>query len=125
MSNPTDLKYSKSHEWFRVDGDVVTIGITQHAADELTDITYVELPSVGTKFSAGGAFGEVESVKATSEIFTAVEGEVVEVNDALTDHPEYVNDDPFGNGWLVRLKVGSAAGLEGLMDATAYEQSIA
>lgn len=125
MSNPTDLKYAKTHEWFRIDGDMVTIGITQHAADELTDITFVELPAVGTKFTAGGSFGEVESVKATSEIFTAVEGEVVEVNGELADHPEYINDDPFGNGWLIRIKVSNSAGLEGLMDAAGYDAAIA
>ena len=124
MDVPTDRKYSETHEWFLVDGDVVTVGITKYAADELTDITYVELPEVGTVVKAGAAFGEVESVKATSELLSAVSGTIIEINAELADHPERVNDDPFGAGWMARIKVDSLAPLESLMDAAAYEQSI-
>jgi len=121
MKVPTDRKYSESHEWFQVDdGDIVTMGITQFAADELTDITYVELPEVGAKVSAGDTLGEVESVKATSEVFTAVGGEVVEINTALEDHPELINDSAFDEGWLVKVKADSLAGIKTLMDAKAY-----
>lgn len=120
MKVPTDRKYSESHEWFLVDGDVVTMGITQFAADELTDITYVELPEVGTSVTPGDTVGEVESVKATSEVFAAVGGTVVEVNKALADHPELINDDAFGEGWLVKVETDSLAGVEALMDAKTY-----
>jgi glycine cleavage system H protein len=116
--------YSESHEWFLIDGDVVTIGITKHAADELTDITYIELPSVGASVDAGSAFGEVESVKATSEIFSAVAGEIVEVNQALEDQPELVNNDPFGEGWIVRIKTSNMNPIRELMDAEGYEKAI-
>lgn len=121
MPVPIDRKYSETHEWFVVDGDVVTMGITQHAADELTDITYVELPEVGKVFSAGDAIGEVESVKATSEIFTAVSGKVLEVNTALAEQPELVNDDAFEEGWMIKLKSTSFAPLDTLMDAREYK----
>ncbi|MGD2111446.1 MAG: glycine cleavage system protein GcvH [Phycisphaerae bacterium] len=122
MNVPTDRKYSETHEWFLVDdNNVVTLGITQFAADELTDITYVELPEEGATVSAGAPIGEVESVKATSEVFTAVGGTVVEVNTALTDHPELINDDAFDEGWLVKIKADSLHGLETLMSAKAYK----
>jgi glycine cleavage system H protein len=121
MSVPTDRKYLQSHEWFKLDGDVVTVGITQFAADELTDITFVDLPSVGSAITAGGEFGEVESVKATSELLSGVTGEVVEVNAALEAAPELVNDDPFGDGWMVKIKVSDAGELDNLLDAGAYE----
>lgn len=120
MSVPTDRKYSKTHEWFLAQEGVVTLGITQFAADELTDITYVELPSVGTRFSAGEAIAEIESVKATSEIFTAIAGEVIEVNRNLEDHPELVNDSAFEEGWMIKLKPDSVEPLAALLDAKAY-----
>lgn len=125
MEVPTDRKYLKTHEWFLVDGDTVTVGLTQYAADELTDITYVELPEVGTAVTAGKAFGEVESVKATSELLSAVSGTVTEINTELPDQPELVNDDPFGKGWMVKIKADSLDPLESLMDAAAYQKSIA
>ena len=125
MEVPTDRKYLDTHEWFLVDGDTVTVGLTQYAADELTDITYVELPEVGTAVTAGKAFGEVESVKATSELLSAVSGTVTEINTELPDQPELVNDDPFGKGWMVKIKADSLDPLESLMDAAAYEKSIA
>ena len=120
MSVPTDRKYCKTHEWFLTQGDVVTLGITQFAADELTDITYVELPAVGKRFSAGDAIAEIESVKATSEIFTAIAGEVIEVNGNLEDHPELVNDSAFEEGWMIKLKPDSLEPLAALLDAEAY-----
>lgn len=121
MKAPVDRKYSETHEWFLVDDKVITIGITQHAADELTDITFVDLPEVGKSFAAGDAIGEVESVKATSEIFTAVAGKVIEVNTNLMDHPELVNDDAFDEGWMIRIKAESADAIANLMDAKEYK----
>ena len=124
MTAPTDRKYSETHEWFLVDGDLVIIGITQYAADELTDITYVDLPEVGAAFNAGDTFGEVESVKATSEVLTAVAGSVVETNSALVDHPELINDDAFDEGWIIKIKPDLLATLDTLMSAKEYEKSI-
>lgn len=121
VSVPTNRKYAQTHEWFLVEDGVVTIGITQFAADELTDITYVELPSVGTKFSPGDTIAEIESVKATSEIFTPLAGEVIEVNGELEDHPELVNDSAFDEGWMIRLKPDSLEPLTALLDAQAYD----
>ncbi|UCC29250.1 MAG: glycine cleavage system protein GcvH [Phycisphaerales bacterium] len=120
MKVPTDRKYSETHEWFLIDDDIVTMGITQYAADELTDITYVELPEVGTTVAAGDQLGEVESVKATSEILTAVGGDVIEVNTALADHPELINDDAFEEGWIVKIRPESIEPLTALLDAKEY-----
>jgi glycine cleavage system H protein len=124
MGIPNDRRYSESHEWFLVEGGLVTIGITQYAADELTDITYVDLPEVGGTVAAGDAIGEIESVKATSELFTAVAGEIMEVNDALADHPELINEQAFDDGWIVKIKAESVAPLNDLMDAKAYAKHI-
>lgn len=124
MSVPTDRKYLSSHEWFKGDGAHVVMGITQFAADQLTDITFVSLPKVGATFKAGAAIGEVESVKATSEIFTGISGEVVAVNSELVDHPEYVNEDAFGKGWMIRLKPADPGELAGLMTPEAYQAVI-
>jgi len=120
-ANPADRKYSKTHEWFLVEGDVVTIGITKFAADELTDITFVDLPAVGSVVTAGQSFGEIESVKATSEMFSAVGGEVVEVNDELANDPGLINSDSFGAGWMIKVRASDLAGLDQLMDAPAYD----
>src|SRR3990172_1332019 len=120
MKVPIDRKYSETHEWFLLDDHVVTMGITQYAADELTDITYVELPEVGAKVTAGDAIGEVESVKATSEIFSAVSGTVVAVNTTLVDHPELVNDDAFEEGWMIKIKTDKPDPLRALMAAKEY-----
>ena len=125
MNVPADRKYTESHEWYLVENGIVTMGITQYAADELTDITYVELPEVGASFGAGDTVGEVESVKATSELLTAVGGSVAEVNTALADQPELINNDAFEEGWLVRLKPASLDPLDSLMDAKDYEQFVA
>jgi len=120
MKLPTDRRYTETHEWFLADGDVVTMGITQFAADELTDITYVELPETGRAVAIGDTIGEVESVKATSELYSAVTGKVVAVNDALGDHPELVNDEAFDEGWMIKIQVESSAELEELMSAKEY-----
>ncbi len=120
MNVPADRKYAETHEWFLVEQGVVTMGITQYAADELTDITYVELPEVGTTLAMGDAVGEVESVKATSEIFTAVSGTITEVNVALADHPELLNDDAFEEGWIVRIAADNEQQLQSLMTSDEY-----
>ena len=122
MDAPTDRKYSKTHEWYLVDDDVVTMGITQYAADELNDLTYVELPEIGSKFSPGDSIGEVESVKATSEIVTAVGGEVIAVNTELADHPELINDSAFEEGWMIKIRPASTEPLSALMDAKEYAE---
>jgi glycine cleavage system H protein len=122
MAAPTDRRYSTSHEWHKLDGDVVTIGITQFAVDELTDVTYVDLPAKGRQLSSGKTFGEIESVKATSELYSAVTGEVVETNGALKDDPSLVNQDPYGKGWMIKVKVGPEANgiLQTMMTGEAY-----
>ncbi len=104
MSTPSDRRYLESHEWHKLEGGIVTIGISQHAADELTDITYVQLPKVGTKVAAKGRFGEIESVKATSDLYSGVGGEVVEVNEGLNSDPALVNRDPYAAGWMIKIK---------------------
>ena len=111
MNIPEDLQYTKSHEWIRIDDGTATIGITDHAQDELGDIVFVELPDEGDTFDAGDSFGTVESVKAVSDLYTPVGGEVVEVNSSLEDAPEKINDDPYGEGWIVRLRASDEADL--------------
>lgn len=118
---PANYKYSKEHEWVSVDGDVATIGITSHAQDQLGDVVYVELPEVGDTFEAGDEFGTVESVKAVSELYTPVSGEVIETNESLEDAPEQVNDDPHGDGWIIKMRMSELSQLDDLMDAAAYE----
>jgi glycine cleavage system H protein len=122
---PGDLRYTKDHEWIRVEGDEALVGITQYAADQLGDIVFVELPDVGRALDAHGTFGVVESVKAVSDLYAPVGGEVVATNDALTGKPELVNDDPYGEGWIMRVRLADAAQADGLLDADAYEQLIA
>ncbi len=121
MSSPADCRYSESHEWFRHEGDVVTMGITPHAAAELTDVTYVELRPAGTTINAGDAVGEVESVKTTSDVYSVVSGEIVEVNDQAVQDPALLNSDPQGVGWLVKVRAEDASPLEALMDAATYD----
>lgn len=123
MSIPTDRKYLKSHEWHRLEGDTVVIGITQIAADELTDITYVSLPKLGAKIEANGRFGEIESVKATSDLYSGVSGEVIDFNDDLNHNPGTVNTDPYGAGWMIKVKPSDPSQLDKLMDAEAYKAS--
>lgn len=125
MSVPSDRKYTETHEWFLAEGDIVTMGITQYAADELTDITFVDLPDEGATVTAGEAIGEIESVKATSDVNCALTGTVLEVNTALADHPELINDDAFEGGWLLKIKADSIKPLNKLMDAREYEAHIA
>ncbi len=120
MSVPEELQYTRSHEWVRTEGDTATIGITDHAQDELGDIVFIELPEQGATLEAGDSFGTVESVKAVSDLYTPVGGEVVEVNDALDSSPEKINEDPYGDGWIVRLRV-SDEGAD-LLSASDYEQ---
>ena len=125
MSNiPEDLHYSKDHEWVRVEGDNGTVGITDHAQDSLGDVVYVELPRVGDAFKAHEAFGNVESVKAVSELFSPVSGEVVEVNDALAADPAQVNADPMGEGWFLKLRLADPTELDGLLDEDAYQRFV-
>ena len=111
MNIPEDLQYTKSHEWVRIEGDTATIGITDHAQDELGDLVFVELPEEGDTFDAGESFGTVESVKAVSDLYAPVGGEVVEVNSALEDAPENINEDPYGEGWIVKLRTTDEADL--------------
>jgi glycine cleavage system H protein len=111
LNIPEDLQYTKSHEWVRIEGDTATIGITDHAQDELGDVVFVELPEEGATFDAGESFGTVESVKAVSDLYAPVGGEVVEVNSALEDAPENINEDPYGEGWIVKLRTTDEADL--------------
>jgi glycine cleavage system H protein len=123
MSNiPENLRYSKDHEWVLVEDDVATIGITDYAQHSLGDVVYVDFPRVGDKFAAHEAFGSVESVKAVSEIFTPIAGEVTEVNDGLNDTPEDVNSDTYGDGWMVKLKMDNPGEADGLMSSAEYEE---
>jgi glycine cleavage system H protein len=122
---PTDLRYTKDHEWVRVDGDEATIGITQYAAEQLGDIVFVELPETGRTLEQFATFGVVESVKAVSDLFAPLAGEVVAANDALAASPELVNSDPYGEGWMLRLRVGDAAQLEDLLEPDAYDELVA
>jgi glycine cleavage system H protein len=119
-TTPADLKYSKTHEWVRLDGNVVTIGITDHAQAELGDITYLDLPEPGRVLQYDGQFGEVESVKAVSELFSPVSGAVTEINSEIVDHTEVVNEDPFGKGWLIKVELANPSELAELMSADDY-----
>jgi glycine cleavage system H protein len=125
MSNiPADLLYSKSHEWVRVDGDTVTIGITDHAQEELGDVVYASLPTVGRILAAEDVFGTVESVKAVSDLYSPLAGEVVEVNSALEDDQTTINGDPYGAAWMLKLRLSDTDQLSSLMDADAYRTEI-
>jgi glycine cleavage system H protein len=121
---PDDLRYTKDHEWLRRQGDRAVVGITHHAQAQLGDVVFVELPAVGRKLKCGESFGTVESVKAVSELFSPVSGEVVEVNAALAKKPETVNGDPYGQGWMIAVKVADPKEIDALMDAARYRQSI-
>ena len=125
MSNtPTDLKYATSHEWARLDGDIITVGITDHAQEALGDLVFVELPEVGDSVNAGDEAGVVESVKAASDIYAPVSGEVVEVNPALEDTPELINSDPYGEGWMYKIKVSEIAELDDMLSADEYDAQV-
>jgi glycine cleavage system H protein len=126
MANvPPDLKYAKSHEWVRVSGDVATVGISDHAQHELTDVVFVELPEVGRKLSAGDTCAVVESVKTASDIYSPVSGQITETNQAVVGDPALVNREPYGGGWFYKVKISNAAELGGLLDAGQYSAHIA
>jgi glycine cleavage system H protein len=122
MANPEDNRYAKSHEYVHVEGNIGTIGITDYAQKELGDVVFVELPQVGTELEAGDELGSIESVKAVSELFVPVSGEVVEVNEALADNPALVNTDPWGDGWMVRIKLADVTEADELMTAEEYDE---
>lgn len=121
MSAPQNLKYTKTHEWVRVEDDVVTVGIADYAQQELGDITYLELPDIGSSVSAGEPFGVVESVKAASDIYSPLDGEVLERNDGVVDAPEAINASPYDEAWLIRVRVTDPSQIESLMDAGEYD----
>jgi glycine cleavage system H protein len=121
---PSDLKYTKEHEWVSLDGDIATIGITDYAQGELGDIVFVELPSVGENVSQMDSFGTIEAVKAVSDLYAPVSGEVVEVNEALADDPMVINRDPYGDGWMIRIKVSEAGQVEQLLDPAGYKSTL-
>jgi len=123
MANvPENLRYTKDHEWVLIEGDTATIGITDYAQESLGDIVYVDLPTIGAAFTAHESIGSVESVKAVSDIFTPVSGEVLEINEALNDAPESVNSNPYGDAWMVKFRLTNPSELDELMDAAAYQE---
>ena len=124
MNAPDDLLYSKEHEWVLNTNDVATLGITDHAQKELGDVVFVDLPEVGATFDANEAFGSVESVKAVSEVYLPVSGEIVETNESLLDAPEKINDSPYGEGWIIRIRLGDPSQLEALMSSQEYSKYV-
>ncbi|WP_409491304.1 glycine cleavage system protein GcvH [Amycolatopsis sp. cmx-11-12] len=125
MSTPEELRYTEEHEWVSVrDGALVRVGITEYAQDQLGDVVFVDLPEVGKQVGSGDAFGEVESTKSVSELFAPLDGEVVAVNDAVTESPELINSDPYGEGWLIELRLDDASTVESLLEAEAYQALI-
>jgi glycine cleavage system H protein len=124
MNVPSDLKYTKDHEWIKVDGDKATVGITDYAQGELGDVVYVELPEEGAEVSMNETFGSIEAVKAVADLFSPVSGEVIEINEAVQDEPEKVNQDPYGSGWMAKITLSNPDELSQLMDAAAYEKHI-
>lgn len=124
MNIPATLRYTKEHEWISLDGDVATVGITDFAQGELGDVVYVEIETVGQAMAEGDVFGSVEAVKTVSDLFLPVSGTVLEVNQKVVDSPELVNSDPYGEGWMIKLRVSTPTDVDGLMDAEAYETLI-
>ncbi len=125
MANiPEDLRYSEEHEWLRPAGDQVTIGITDHAQNQMGDIVFIELPEVGDEITRGEAFGTVESTKAVSELFAPISGRIVEINDTLVDAPEAINEDPYGDGWMVRIEPTDLSDLDEMMTSEAYQELV-
>jgi len=124
MNFPSNLRYTKDHEWIKLDGNVATIGITEYAQRELGDIVYVEVETIGKSLKAGDVFGTVEAVKTVSDLFLPVDGTVTELNSALANAPELVNNDPYGEGWMVKMKINNPADVEALMKAAAYEAQV-
>ena len=125
MNFPSNLRYTKDHEWIKMDGNVATIGITDYAQRELGDIVYVEVETVGKSLKAGDIFGTVEAVKTVSDLFLPVDGTITELNAALANSPESVNSDPYGEGWMIKMTVNNPADVEALMDAAAYDAQVA
>ncbi len=121
MNIPDDLKYTKDHEWLRIEGNVATVGVTDHAQSQLGDIVYVELPQAGEEFAKGDTFGVLESVKAVSDCFTPLGGKVVEINDVIVESPETVNEDCYGEGWMIKIELSDKGELAGLLDHAQYE----
>ena len=121
MSSPSEFRFSESHEWFKIEGNTVTLGITQFAANELTAITYVEMQPVGTTVTKNESAGEVESVKTTSDVMTAFDGEIVEINETVVDNPSLLNSDPFGDGWLAKIRIEESTNCDWLMDQATYD----
>jgi glycine cleavage system H protein len=119
---PTDLLFTKEHEWLRIDGSVGTVGISDHAQKELGEIVYVELPKPGTRYASGDTYGSVESVKAVSELFLPVAGEIVEINEDLGSAPEKINEDPYGTGWMIRIRLTAPSEIADLMSAEEYDE---
>lgn len=124
MHYPDDRKYSKDHEWIMIDGNTVTVGVTEYAAEQLGDIVYVELPQQGEDFAQGDTFGVLESVKAVSDCFAPISGAIAETNDSLADNPEVINEDAHGEGWMIKITIGDARELEDLLDHEAYEEFV-
>ena len=124
MNFPTDLRYTKDHEWIRLEGDIATIGITDFAQRELGDIVYVEVETIGKLLNAGAVFGTVEAVKTVSDLYLPVSGTIIELNPALANAPELINNDPYGDGWMVKMKVSNAEDIKTLIDAKGYEQIV-
>ena len=124
MSIPGELKYSDDHEWIRKEGDLIVVGITDYAQGELGDVVYLDLPAVGDAFSQKEPFGSIEAVKAAADLYMPIAGEIVGVNDALPDSPETINKDPYGEGWMVKIKIENTSEYDALMDAAAYQEHI-
>lgn len=124
MNFPEDLKYTSEHEWVRLDGDVATVGITDYAQDQLGDIVFVELPGEGETLEKGDTFGVVESTKSVSDLYVPLSGTVIESNDPLLDSPEILNEDPYGEGWMIRIKISDPQEVEALLDVKAYQKQI-
>ena len=124
MEYPADLKYTDDHEWLRVEDDTGTVGITDFAQRELTDIVFIELPSVGDEIAQGETFGTIEAIKAVSDLFCPVDGKVIEVNEELADHPEWVNDDPYGTGWMIKVELTDPDQAEALLTADQYKENV-
>ena len=123
-SYPSDLRYHEDHDWARIDGDVATFGVTWYAQDQLGEVVYFDPPEVGKTVRAGDPYAEVESVKAVSDVIAPLSGEIVEVNEALSDDPEAINDDPYEKGWMVKVRLSDPSEVDGLLEATAYEASL-
>jgi len=125
LTFPEDLLYADTHEWVRDEGDKVTIGVTDYAQSQLKDVVYVDLPEVGSEFKRGDSIGVVESVKTVADVYTPVTGKVTEANFALKDHPEFINEDPYGKGWLIKMEIQNRGELKGLQSSKAYQGSLA